>query len=158
MSYAQSGNLLNYFIPNLPLATTTTAPVLLEMDIGAASADHGEMICVKACTINLLGWIAVGEIPVGTTTAPTVIFKKRPTPLSATDESTISTLQITTSLAIGSGIIDSDLAVDMEVGDSLEISHTIGVDGTVAGKGFWFGEASDKPELVGNNAEFTETI
>jgi hypothetical protein len=157
MSYAQSGSLLNYFVPNIPLATTT-AGVMREMDIGAASADHGELICVKACTINLLGFIVVGEVPVGTTTAPTVIFKKRPTPLSATDESAVSTLQITTSLAIGKAIVDSDLSVDFEVGDSLEISHTIGVDGTVAGKGFWFGEASDKPEVIGNNTDVAETV
>ena len=158
MSYAQSGNLMNYFIPNLPLATTTTAPVLLEMDIGAASGDHGEIICIKPCTVNLLGFIAVGEIPVGTGTAPTVIFKKRPTPLSASGETTISTLQITTSLAIGSAVVDSDLAVDMEIGDSIEISWTIGVTGTVAGKGFWFGHAGDKPEVIGNNTEVTETV
>ena len=157
MSYAQSGSLMNYFMPNIPLATTT-AGVFREMDLGAASADLGELICVKACTINLLGFIVVGEVPVGTTTAPTVIFKKRPTPLSATDEATISTLEITTSLAIGKSIVDSDLAYDMEVGDSLEISHTIGVDGTVAGKGFWFGEASDKPEVIGNNTDVAETV
>ena len=85
MSYAQSGSLLNYFIPNIPLATTT-AGVLREVDIGASSGDHGELICVKACTINLLGFIMVGELAGGTSVAPTVIFKKRPTPLSATGE------------------------------------------------------------------------
>jgi hypothetical protein len=156
MSYAQSGNLLNYFIPNLPLATTTTAPVLLELDLGAASADHGEMICVKACTINLLGFIMVGELAGGTSVAPTVIFKKRPTPLSATDEATISTLTIPDTTAVGKAIVDSDLSYDMEVGDSLEISHTVGT-GTPTGKGFWFGEASDKPEVIGNNTDVSET-
>lgn len=157
MAYAQSGNLLNYFVPNIPLATTT-AGVMREIDIGAASGDHGELICTKACTVNLLGFIAVGEIPVGTTTAPTVIFKHRPTPLSATGEATITTLEITTSLAIGSAIVDSDLNYEFAVGDSMEISWTIGVDGTVAGKGFWFGEASDSPEVIGNNSEVSETI
>jgi hypothetical protein len=155
MSYAQSGNILNYFIPNIPLATTT-AGVMREMDIGAASADHGEMICVKACTINLLGFMPVGELAGGTTTAPTVVFTKRPTPLSATAEAVVSTLTVPDATAIGSAIVDSDLAVDMEVGDSLEIAHTVGV-GTPTGIGFWFGEASDKPEVIGNNSEVTET-
>lgn len=156
MAYPQSGGAAKYFVPNIPLATTT-AGVMREMDIGAASADHGEMICVKACTMRLAGFIVVGEIPVGTTTAPGVLFKKRPTPLSATDESTVSTLSITTSLAIGKSVVDSDLAVNFEVGDSLEISHTIGVDGTVAGKGCWFAEFEDKPEVIGNNSDVAET-
>jgi len=157
MSYAQSGNLLNYFVPNIAVANDD-ANVLNQMDIGAASADHGELVCTKACTINLLGFVVVGEIPVGTGTAPTVIFKHRPTPLSATDEALISTLQITTSLGIGKAIVDSDLNYNFEVGDSLEISHTIGITGTVAGMGCWFGEASDKPEIVGNNSDVAETI
>ena len=156
MSYAQSGNLMNYFIPNLPLATTTTAPVLLEVDIGAASADHGEMICVKACTVNLLGFIMVGELAGGTSVAPTVLFKHRPTPLSATGEATITTLTIPDTTAVGKAIVDSDLAYEFAVGDSMEISHVIGT-GTPTGKGFWFGEASDSPEIIGNNTDVSET-
>lgn len=155
MSYPQSGNLLNYFVPNIPLATTT-AGVMREVDIGAASGDHGELLCVKACTINLLGFIMTGEVAGGTSVAPTVIFKKRPTPLSATDEATITTLTIPDATAVGSAIVDSDLAYDMAVGDSLEISWTVGT-GTPTGMGHWFGEASDKPEVIGNNTDVSET-
>ena len=155
MSYAQSGNLLNYFMPNIPLAVTT-AGVLAEMDIGAASANHGEMICVKACTLNKTGFMPVGELAGGSSAAPTVIFTKRPTPLSATGETVVSTLIVPDQTAIGSAIVDSDLSVDFEVGDSIEISHTIGT-GTPTGIGFWFAEASDKPEVIGNNTEETET-
>lgn len=155
MSYAQSGNIMNYFMPNIPLADGT-AGVLEEMDIGAASADHGEMICVKACSITSLGFIMVGELAGGTSTAPQVLFKKRPTPLSATDESTIATVNVPDATAIGKAVVKSDLAVDMEVGDSMEISHVIG-SGTPTGKGFWFGEAADKPEVIGNNSDVSET-
>lgn len=156
MSYVQSGNIFNYFIPNLPLASTTTAPVLLEMDIGATAADHGEMICVKACTLQLAGFICVGELAGGTTTAPTVVFTRRPTPLSATGEVVASTLTIPDATAVGAAIVDSDLAVEFAVGDSLEISHTVGV-GTPTGIGFWFAECSDSPEVIGNNTEVSET-
>jgi hypothetical protein len=155
MSYAQSGNLLNYFMPNIPLATTT-AGVLREVDIGAASGNHGELICVKACTINKLGFIMVGELAGGTSVAPTVIFTKRPTPLSATGEAVVSTLTIPDATAIGASIVDSDLNVEMAVGDSLEVSWTIGT-GTPTGIGHFFGEASDSPEVLGNNTEETET-
>lgn len=155
MSYAHgSGTHLNYFIPNIPLATTT-AGVLREMDIGAASADHGELICVKPCTIKRTGFICVGEAASGTTTAPTVIFTKRPTPLSATGESVVSTLIVTSGTAIGSGVYE-DVDVDMEVGDSIEISHTIGV-GTPTGIGFYYMECDDRPEDLRNNTEMTAT-
>jgi len=157
MSYPQSGGLLNFFVPNIPLATTT-AGVVREMDIGASSADHGEYICIRPCIVKESGFIVVGEIPVGTTTAPTVIFTKRPTPLSATDESVISTLQITTSLAIGKSIVDQEVNTAFAVGDSLELSHTIGVDGTVAGKGFAFANCSDNPEVIANNDDVAATV
>lgn len=155
MAYAQSGGALNYFLPNIPLATTT-AGVMREMDIGASSGDHGELICIKACTLRLAGFIMTGEVAGGTSVAPTVIFKKRPTPLSATGETTVSTLTIPDATAVGSAIVDSDLAVEFEVGDSLEISWTIGT-GTPTGLGHWFIECEDKPEVIGNNTEVTET-
>lgn len=155
MAYPQSGGVLNYFVPNIPLATTT-AGVMREMDIGASSADHGEMICIKACTLRLVGFICVGELAGGTTTAPTVVFTKRPTPLSATGEAVSSTLTIPDATAVGKAIVDSDLSVDFEVGDSLEIAHTVGV-GTPTGIGFWFAEFEDKPEVIGNNSDVSET-
>ncbi len=155
MSYVQSGNILNYFMPNIPLAETT-AGVMGEMDIGAASGDHGEMICTKACSITSLGFILVGELAGGTSVAPQVLFKKRPTPLSATDESTIATVIVPDTTAIGKAVVKSDLAFDMNVGDSMEISWVIGT-GTPTGIGFWFGEAADKPEIIGNNTDVSET-
>ena len=150
MSYENNGGLLKYFVPNIPLATTT-AGVVREMDIGAASADHGEYICIKPCILKRTGFIAVS----GTTTAPTVVFTKRPTPLSATSESGASTLTIPSGTAIGSAIYE-DVNVAFAVGDSLEIAHTVGV-GTPTGMGFAFGECSDDPEEAGNNSELTAT-
>lgn len=156
MSYDQKGNLSNFFIPNIPLATTT-AGVMREVDIGAASGDHGEYICVRPCRLKKTGFIVVGEAAGGTTTAPTVVFTKRPTPLSATGESVASTLTIPDTTAIGSAIVDSDLDVAFAVGDSLEISWTVGV-GSPTGQGFAFAECDYDPENdVQNNTEVSET-
>lgn len=154
MAYQDSGNHMSYFIPNIPLATTT-AGVVREMDIGAASADHGELICVKPCTIKKTMFICVGELAGGTTTAPTVIFTKRPTPLSATGETVVSTLIVPDATAVGSGVYE-DVDVDMEVGDSIEISHTVGV-GTPTGIGFYAMDCSDRYEDLRNNSEMTAT-
>ena len=155
MSYAQKGGLLDFFMPNIPLATTT-AGVVREMDIGAASANHGEYICYRPCVLRRTGFIMVGEVAGGTSTAPTVVFTKRPTPLSATGESVASTLTIPDATAIGSAIEDTDLGVAFAVGDSIEIAHTIGV-GTPTGMGFPYAEFDYSPEVLGNNTDLTET-
>ena len=155
MSYPQSGGVSNYFVPNIPLATTT-AGVLREVDIGAASADHGEMICIKSCVMKLAGFIMVGELAGGTSTAPTVVFTRRPTPLSATGEVVAATLTIPDATAVGAAIVKNDLSVNFAVGDSFEIAHTVGV-GTPTGIGFWFAEFDDDPEVIANNSEVTAT-
>jgi hypothetical protein len=152
MAYPQSGSHHNYMIPNVPLATTT-AGVLREMDIGASSADHGEMLCVNDCTVKRLQFTLVGEAAGGSGTAPTVIFTKRPTPLSATAESVMGTLTIPDGTAIGASIY-LDVDVDLAVGDSVEISHTIGITGPT-GQGFWSMVCADKPDSAANNSELT---
>jgi len=152
MAYTEAGTHLNYFIPNIPLATTT-AGVIREMDIGAASADHGEMLCVRACTVKRIQWTAVGELAGGTTTAPTVVFTRRITPLSATGEVAMGTLTVPDATAVGATIY-KDIDVDFAVGDSVEIAHTVGV-GTPTGIGFWSMVCCDKPDVDGNNTELT---
>jgi hypothetical protein len=155
MSYPNKGALLDFFMPNIPLATTT-AGVMREIDVGAASADHGEYICFRPCVMRKAAFIVVGEVIGGTTGAPTVVFTHRPTPLSATGEVVASTLTLPDTTAIGQVIVDSDLAVAFAVGDSVEIAHTIGT-GTPTGMGFPFAEFDYDPETVGNNTDVTET-
>ncbi len=140
----------NYLIPNIPLATTT-AGVLREMDVGAASADHGEMICVKACTVKRIMFIVVGEAIAGAT-PPTVVFKKRPTPLSATGETAIGTLTLPAATAIGKVVYKDIDPVQLAVGDSVEIAHTVGVTGPT-GIGFWGMEMNDCPDTPANNTD-----
>jgi len=154
MSYDRDGAMSKYLVPNIPLATTT-AGVIREMDIGASSADHGEYICVFPCIIKRLGFVLAGEAAGGSGTAPTVVFKKRPTPLSATDESSIGVLTIPDGTAIGK-VVYKDVNVSLAVGDSVEIAHTVGVTGPT-GMGFQFLECSDDPANVAANSDMIES-
>jgi hypothetical protein len=133
MSYDQIGGFENFFVPNIPLATTT-AGVKKEIDIGDSSADHGEYLCVHPCVVYQLQFTMTGEVAGGTSAAPTVLFKKRPTPLSATDESTMGVLTIPDATAVGKTVYKKITPVAFKTGDSIEISHTVGT-GTPTGQG-----------------------
>lgn len=154
MSYNQRGNALRFFQPYIALATTDAGP-FIEIDIGATGADHGEMICVEPCTIVRIGFTMVGELAGGTSTAPTVLFKKRPTPLSATGETTVGVLTIPDTTAVGATIfMDLDTnstyaPINFDIGDSMEISHTVGT-GTPTGIGTWWMVGEIRPEEPGN--------
>ncbi len=151
MSYPQKGSHLAFFVPNVPVALNA-AEVLKEMDIGASSADHGELVCVRACYVTQVGFALTGEAASGTTTAPTVIFTKRPTPLSASSEAVVGTLTIPSGAAIGKVYYENVTPVAFAVGDSMELSHTIGV-GTPTGMGCYFFICDESPEQPANNTD-----
>jgi hypothetical protein len=129
-----------------------SADVAKAIDIGAASGTHGELLCVKPCKLKMVGFIATEEAVSGTTTAPTVVFKKRPTPLSSSGESTVATLTVASGAAIGSVTYKSFSPVSFSRGDALQITWTVGV-GTPTGIGHWFIEVEEDPEVVGNNSD-----
>lgn len=152
MAYPRTGNHLNFFIPNLPLASVA-AEVLKEMDIGAASADHGELVCVRSCVVKQIGFVLTGEAAGGSGTAPTVIFTKRPTPLSSSGEAVVGTLTVAHGTAIGKVVYENLAApVKFAVGDSMELSHTVGVTGPT-GMGLYFFICDEDPEVPGNNSD-----
>lgn len=124
------------------------------LDIGAASADAGEMSCAVPCAVAQLQFHVTDEAVVGTTTAPTVIFTKRPTPNSATGEVAIGTLTIPDGTAVGAVIYKDIDPVSFAVGDTLEISHTVGV-GSPAGQGIPVVIAYHDPEVPGNMTDMT---
>lgn len=156
MSYVNSNaSHLAFFVPNIPLSLNA-AEVLKEIDIGATGADHGELICVKACKVYRAQFILTGEVAGGTSVAPTVLFKKRPTPLSATGESTVATLTIPDATAIGKVVYKDFEPVSFAVGDSMEISHTIGT-GTPTGMGHYSFLCLESPEESANNSDMIES-
>lgn len=150
--YTEKANHLAFFVPNIPVALNA-AEVLKEMDIGASSADHGELVCIRSCRVTQIQFTLTGEAASGTTTAPTVIFTKRPTPLSATSESVVGTLTIPSGTAIGKTVYKKlSSPVDFAVGDSMELSHTVGV-GTPTGTGVYSFICDEDPEVPANNSD-----
>lgn len=151
MSYVKQGNHLKYFVPNIALATTTSVP-LRAMDIGAASAVHGEFLCVKPCRIRQFQFTLTEEVAGGTSAAPTVVFKKRPTPLSSSGQTTLCTLTIPDATAIGKTVYKLITPANMAVGDSIEVSWTVGT-GTPTGIGLQSFICEDDPEVEANNSD-----
>lgn len=150
MAYPQQGTLLNYFAPD------AAAPIIV-IDIGASSADAGELSCFKACTINRIMFAITDEAAGGSSTAPTVVFTKRPTPNSAADEAVVGTLTIPDGTAVGK-VVYKDLTspVEFQPGDVLEISHTVGV-GTPKGQGIANAICEDADETPANISDMVES-
>lgn len=151
MAYTSKGNYLNYFVPSIALATTTSVP-MREIDIGAASGTHGEFLCVKPCRIQQFQFTLSGELAGGTSVAPTVVFKKRPTPFSSSGQSTVCTLTVPDATAIGKTVYKVVTPVTMSVGDSIEVSWTVGT-GTPTGMGYQSFICEDDPETPANNSD-----
>lgn len=149
--YTQQSNHLAFFAPNILLAQNA-AEVLKAMDIGAASGDHGEYLCVKSCMVEQLQFTLTEEAASGTSVAPRVIFTKRPTPLSATGESIIGTVIVPSGTAIGKTVYLAIDPVSFSVGDSLELSWVIGT-GTPTGIGLASFVCNEDPETAANNAD-----
>ena len=151
MAYDNKGNHLEYFTPLITLANLA-AEVMKEVDIGAASADLGELVCVRPCQVSQLQFTLTSEAASGTTTAPRVIFTKRVTPLSATGEAIVGTVIVPSGTAIGKTVYKAISPINFSVGDTMEISHVVGV-GTPTGIGVYSFICFDDPEVEANNAD-----
>lgn len=153
--YTQQGGHLAFFAPIITLAQNA-AEVLKEIDIGAASADHGEFLCVKQCRVAQLQFTLTSEAASGTVTPPQVVFTKRITPLSATGEVVMGTVIVPSGTAIGKTVYLEIDPVELAVGESIEISHVIG-SGTPTGIGVASFVANEDPESAVNNADMIES-
>lgn len=156
MAYTQTNaGHMAFFTPIIDLAATE-AGVLLEMDIGASSGDHGEFLCVKPCKVYRLQFTLTSELAGGTSVAPTVIFTRRPTPLSATSEAVVETLVVPDATAIGKTVyLDID-PVAFSVGDTMEVSWTVGT-GTPTGMGVPSFLCYEDEDVAGNNSDMVES-
>lgn len=151
MAYDREGAHLQYFVPNIALAENA-AEILKEIDIGASSSSAGEYLCVRQCKVKQFQFTLTGEVAGGTSVAPTVVFKKRPTPKSSSGASTLCTLTIPDATGVGKTVYKAISAVSMAVGDSIEISWTIGT-GTPTGMGHASFICEDDPESPANNSD-----
>jgi hypothetical protein len=155
MGYINQGNHLNFFVPQIKVAEAA-AEVLKVMDIGAASADHGELICVRPCKVSRLQFTLTEEAASGTSVAPIVIFTKRPTPNSSTGEAEVERLIVPSGTAIGKTVYLDIEPVSFAVGQSMELSHVIGT-GTPTGIGVYSFICDYDPEMPENNSKMIES-
>lgn len=153
--YTQQSGHLAFFAPNILLAQNA-AEVLKAIDIGAASGDHGEYVCVKPCMVAQLQFTLTEEAASGTVTPPRVIFTKRPTPLSSSGESVVGTVIVPSGTAIGKTVYLDVEPVSFSVGDSLELSWVVG-SGTPTGIGLASFVCNENPETPANNADMIES-
>lgn len=151
MAYNRNANFLEFFVPALALASADGG-VMKAMDIGAASADAGEYVCVKPCMLYRGQFTLTEEAASGTTTAPTVVMKKRPTPLSSTGQSTIGTITVPSGTAIGKTVYKDIEPVQFNVGDSLHLSWTVGV-GTPTGIGLFSALCHESDKTAAENSD-----
>lgn len=151
MSYDNQTAALGYFNP-------MTTGVLGAITLSSASASAGEYICQRQCNVTRLMFTVTTAV-VGTTTAPTVVFSKRPTAGSATGAAVLGTLTIPTGTAAGT-VIYKDIgitgaepnAINLQVGQSIEIAWTIAV-GSPAGVGNVSFTVAEDPGITQNNTK-----
>ncbi len=135
-------------VPNIPVGTGG-AGVLEEMDVSLASAAHGEYVALRRLTVKRIYFVVTGQVIGGT---PTVVFKKRPTPLSATDESTIGTLALPDLTAVGKVVFKTVTSIELDAGQSIQISWTQGT----AGQGHARMEIEPHTESFANQSNMIE--
>lgn len=156
MAYVEEDNLLAYFQPSLALASAA-AEVLRAIDIGAASGNHGEYLCVKPCMLFRGQITMTEEAASGTTTPPTVVLTKRPTPLSATDATAVMTITVPSGTAIGKTVYKEVDPVQFMPGDSLHVAWTVGT-GTPTGIGIFSALCHNSPKTPFENADMVESV
>lgn len=149
--YELQGNFTDFFAPMMAVAANSTAPYCA-VDIGASSGTQGEWVCTRPCVVHQLLFAVSLEAVVGTSTAPTVSFKKRPTPGSSSGQTTVGVLTIPDGTAVGKTVYKNVTPVAFSVGQSMQVSWTVGTGGTVAGQGNADLLADFSPEQPGNNS------
>ena len=149
--YPQHGNILDFFRPIMAVAANDTKP-LCDIDIGAASADHGVFVCHRPCTVKQLLFAVTLEAVSGTVTAPTVVFTKRIIANSASGGSAMGTLTIPSGTGIGKTVYKFITPVSFKVGDCINIAWTIGT-GTPTGMGNAEIYAELSSEVPGNEPD-----
>lgn len=151
MAYPDRGGFLKYFVPNLAIAGNATKP-LAAINLAAANATHGEFICVVPCTIRE-AHATVVLATVSTSTVPVVTLTKYTLPGAGGTATTIDTISIPDASSVGQVYYVKDLSTSFNVGDVIQVKHTLGTGGSVAGEAVisWVCEAD--PEVVGNNSD-----
>lgn len=125
-------------------------------NVAATAAVHGEYYVTKPCSVSEFKFIVTTAI-VGTTTAPIVALKRRPTPGSATGEVTIANMTLPNGTAAGKVVSVRFAPVQLNVGDALNFEHITQAAGSPAGAGFYDVVLEQDFEVDGNQSDLVNT-
>lgn len=153
MAYPKQGNMLAFFTPIMVIAANSTKP-LAAINIAAANATHGEFVCTVPCTIRQAQALVVLNT-VSTSTLPVITLTKYTTPGAGGTSTTIDTISIPDASTVGKVFYVENLSTTFAVGDVIQIKHTLGTGGSVAGEAVvsWYCELD--PEVAANNTDMT---
>lgn len=150
MSYVRNGNWLNFFTPTMVIAANSTKP-LAAINVAAANATHGEFMCVVPCTIRQ-AQASVVLATVSTSTVPVVTLTKYTLPNAGGTATTIDTISIPDASTVGQTLYVKDLSTSFLPGQVIQVKHTLGTGGSVAGEVVVSCVCEEDPEVYGNSA------
>lgn len=148
--YTSKGNWLKYFTPNLAIAGNATKP-LAAINVAAANATHGEFICVVPCTIRQAQATVILNT-VSTSTVPVITLTKYTLPGAGGTATTIDTISIPDASTLGQTLYVKDLSTSFVPGQVIQVKHTLGTGGSVAGEVVVSCICEDDPETYANSS------
>jgi hypothetical protein len=148
MSYDKYGSMLKYFVPNMAISGSSTKP-LAAINIAAANATHGEFICVVPCTIRSAQATVVLNT-VSETVLPVITLTKYTLPGAGGTSTVIDTITIPGLSTLGQSYYVKDLAVSFVPGEVIQVKHTVGTGGSVAGEAVVSWVCENDPEVPAN--------
>jgi hypothetical protein len=143
------GNWLNFFTPKLAIAGNVTAP-LCAINIAAANATEGEYICVVPCTVRQAQATVILNT-VSTSTVPVVTLTKFALPGAGGASSTVAALSIPDASTLGQTVYKKDLTASFLPGQVIQVKHTLGTGGSVAGEVVVSCVCEEDPENYANS-------
>lgn len=150
MSYTQKGNWLNFFTPNLAISGSATKP-LAAINIAAANATHGEFVCVVPCTIKQAQATVVLNT-VSDTILPVITLTKYTLPGAGGTATVIDTITVPGGSTLGQTLYVKDLSTSFLPGQVIQVKHTVGTGGSVAGEVVVSCVCEEDPENYANSS------
>jgi hypothetical protein len=150
MAYVSQGSFLNFFVPNMAIAGNATKP-LAAINVAAANATHGEFICVVPCTIRQ-AQATVVLATVSTSTVPVITLTKYTLPGAGGTATTIDTISIPDASTVGQTYYVKDLSTSFVPGQVIQVKHTLGTGGSVAGEAVVTWVCESDPETPANSS------
>jgi hypothetical protein len=147
---AQKSNWLNFFVPNMAIAGNATKP-LAAINVAAANATHGEFICVVPCTVRS-AQATVVLATVSTSVLPVITLTKYTLPGAGGTATVIDTISIPDASTVGQTLYVKDLSTSFLPGQVVQVKHTLGTGGSVAGEAVVSLVCEPDPENYANSS------